>query len=150
MLEEFLFRGLIFQKIAIQKNLIKGLLISALAFASLHLRYDLITLFIAGIIYAVLYLKTKKLIYPILCHFFYNLIVVTRNIYEQFYSGVDPQLHFTVAQYQEKFLGNWKISILFVALSTPYLCYFIYKNLYPNLNNQELPYFNNQKKLSQL
>lgn len=149
-LEEFLFRGLIFQKIAIQKNIVKGLFISAIAFALIHLRYDLITLFIAGIIYAVLYLKTKKLIYPILCHFFYNLIVVARKIYEQFYSGVDPKLHFTVAQYQEKFLNNWQMHILFVALSTPYLCYFIYKNLYPNLNNQELPYLSNQKKLQQL
>jgi membrane protease YdiL (CAAX protease family) len=80
LMEELLFRGIIVQKLALQKNIIKALLISAIAFALIHFRYDVIPLFITGIIYALLYLKTKQLAVPILCHFFHNLIVVVRNI----------------------------------------------------------------------
>lgn len=46
LMEELLFRGIIFQKLAIQKNIIKGLLISAIAFAIIHFRYDVIPLFV--------------------------------------------------------------------------------------------------------
>jgi membrane protease YdiL (CAAX protease family) len=145
LMEEFLYRGIIFQKLAIQKSIIKGLLISAIAFALIHFRYDVIPLFITGIIYALLYLKTKQLVVPILCHFFHNLIVVVRNIYYQFCSGVNPSIQTTVAEYQQQFLDNWKLDILFIALSTPYLCYFIYKNFPRNYNINQLPYFTNQK-----
>lgn len=145
LMEEFLYRGIIFQKLAIQKSIIKGLLISAIAFAIMHFRFDVIPLFITGVIYTLLYLKTKQLAISILCHFFYNLIDVVGNIYDQFYSDIDPDLKITVIQYQQQFLDNWKLDILFIALSTPYLCYFIYKNFPRNYNIKQLPYFTNQK-----
>ncbi|MGL5942550.1 MAG: lysostaphin resistance A-like protein [Waterburya sp.] len=145
LIEELLFRGIIFQKLAIQKSIIKGLLISAIAFAIIHFRYDVIPLFITGVIYTILYLKTKQLATSILCHFFYNFIVTVRNIYHQFYSGIEPDLKITVAEYQQQFLDNWKLDILFIALSTPYLCYFIYKNFPRNYDIKQLPYFTNQK-----
>lgn len=144
LMEEFLFRGVIFQKLALQKNIIKGLIISAIAFALMHFRYDVIYLFIMGIILGLLYLKTKQLAVPIICHFFYNLIVVAANIYNQFFLGIEPSLKITVAEYQQNFLDKWELNILFLAISTPYLAYFIYKNFPRNYKLEKLPYFANQ------
>jgi membrane protease YdiL (CAAX protease family) len=128
-----------------QTNVIKGLMISAIAFALMHFRYDVITLFVTGVIYALLYLKTKQLAVPILCHFSYNLIVGVTNIYDQYFSGVDPSGRTTVAEYQQQFLDKWELNILFIALSAPYLIYFIYKNFPHNYDIQRLPYFANQR-----
>ncbi len=83
LMEEFLYRGIIFQKLAIQKNIIKGLVISAIAFAIIHFRYDVIPLFVFGVISVILYLKTKQLAVSIIFHFAYNFIVTVRNIYHQ-------------------------------------------------------------------
>ena len=144
-LEEFLFRGIIFQKLALTKGVVKALLISALAFTLLHFRYDVIPLFITGLLYVILYLKTKQLAVPILCHFFYNLMVFTRKLYYQFFSGVSLTEQISITEYQQQFLDNWQLSILFIALSAPYLCYFIYKNFPRNYDLNKLPYFANQQ-----
>lgn len=144
LMEELIFRGIILQKLAIQKNTIKGLVVSAIAFAFMHFRYDVIPLFIMGIVFSLLYLKTKQLAMPILCHFLYNLIVSVVNIYDQFFSGVDHSIKITATVYQQQFLDKWELNILFIALSTSYLAYFIYKNLPRNYDIQRLPYFANQ------
>jgi uncharacterized protein len=143
-MEELIYRGIVLQKLAIQKNIISGLVVSAIAFTLIHFRFDVIPLFITGIIYALLYLKTKQLAMPILCHFLYNLIVGVANIYDQFFSGVDHSVKITVAEYQQQFLEQWELNILFIALSAPYLAYFIYKNFPRNYDIQKLPYYANQ------
>ena len=79
--EEILFRGIIFQKFASTKSIFWGIIYSSAIFAIIHFRFDLIPLFIIGIITTLLYCKTKQLMAPILLHFFYNLIVVGRQIY---------------------------------------------------------------------
>lgn len=144
-IEEFFFRGIIFQKLALTKGIVKAMVISAIAFALVHFRYDLIPLFICGILYVILYLKTKQLAVPILAHFFYNAIVVGRRIYVYFFSSVDPSLHITIADYQQQFLEHWQWNILYISLSAPYLCYFIYKNFPRNYDINKLPYFANQQ-----
>ncbi len=143
-MEEFLFRGIIFQKLTIKRNIIQGLLISAIIFMALHFRYDLVSLFLGGIIFAILYLKTKQLIVPIICHFFYNLMVVMRLLYHLL-SDFDHSATITIAAYQQKFIDNLEWKILFIALSAPYLIYFIYKNFPRNYNLKTLPYFVNQQ-----
>jgi hypothetical protein len=81
---------------------------------------------------------------PIFCHFSYNLIISIVCIYDQFFSGVDHSIKITAAVYQQQFLDKWELDILFIALSTSYLAYFIYKNLTRNYHIQRLPYFANQ------
>jgi uncharacterized protein len=144
LMEELIYRGIVLQKFALKKDIFQGLIISAIAFTLMHFRFDVIPLFITGIIYALLYLKTKQLAMPILCHFLYNLIVGVTNIYDQYFSGVDPSIKTTVAEYQQQFLDKWQLNILFIALSAPYLAYFIYKNFPRNYDIQRLPYFANQ------
>ena len=143
-MEELFFRGIIFQKLTITRNSTQAILISAIAFAVMHFRYDVIPLFITGILYVILYLKTKQLIVPIACHFFYNLIVTAVNLYEQLFSNTDPSIQTTVAEFQQQFSDRFELYILLLAVSTPYLGYFIYKNFPRNYDIEKLPYFANQ------
>ena len=144
-IEELIFRGLILQKVAVKNSINIGLLISAIIFTLMHFRFDVVSLFVAGVLYGILYLKTKQLAAPILCHFFYNLIVVVRRIYNYFFSSVNPDAKITVIEYQQQFLEDWKWCVLFFALSAPYLCYFIYKNYPRNYSIEKLPYYANQR-----
>ena len=144
-MEELFYRGIIFQKLTITKNSTQAILISAIAFAVMHFRYDVVPLFITGILYVLLYLKTKQLIVPIISHFFYNLIVTAANLYEQLFSNTDSSIQTTIAEFQQHFSDRWELYVLLVAISLPYLCYFIYKNFPRNYDIEKLPYFANQK-----
>ena len=144
-MEELFYRGIIFQKLTITKKSTQAILISAIAFTVIHFRYDVVSLFIAGILYVLLYLKTKQLIVPIISHFFYNLIVTAANLYQQLFSNTDSSIQTTVAEFQQQFSDRWELYILLVAISLPYLCYFIYKNFPRNYDIEKLPYFANQK-----
>lgn len=143
-IEELFFRGIIFQKLAIEKGIDKALLISAIAFAIVHFRSDIISLFVGAVVLTVLYFKTKQIIVPIICHFLYNFIVVARSFYEQFYSSIDSSRLETIAQFQQGFIDHLELNILFVALSAPYLGYFIYKNFPRSSDIKKLPYFANR------
>lgn len=57
----------------------KAAILSAIAFALMHISLSLISFLSAltlGIILAVLYLKTRNLMYPVLLHLFYNLVLI--------------------------------------------------------------------------
>ena len=148
-MEEIIFRGIVFQKLTITQNFRKALLISASLFAIVHFRYDLIPLFITGIILVILYLKTKQLIVPIISHFFYNLIVTVINLHNWLSSPTDTSTQMTIAEYQQHFSDRFELYILFLAISIPYLCYFIYKNYPRNYDIRQLPYFANQRILDE-
>ena len=143
-MEELFYRGIIFQKIALKKGFVPGLSISAILFTVMHFRYDVIPLCMMGIIFAILYFKTKQLIVPIICHFTYNLIVVVRRLSNQLFFDTDSTMETTVAVFQQKFLDNLEIYILLLTVSVPYLIYFIYKNYPRNYKVDKLPYFINQ------
>ena len=144
-IEELFFRGIIFQKLAIEKGIDKALLRSAIAFAIVHFRSDIISLFVGAVVLTVLYFKTKQIIVPIICHFLYNFIVVARSFYEQFYSSTDSPGLETIAQFQQGFIDHLELNLLFVALSAPYLGYFIYKNFPRSSDIKKLPYFYNEQ-----
>lgn len=65
-IEEFFFRGLVLQKWGIKTSIIA----SSLFFAFIHLRSDIIPLFIAGFIFSISYVKTHNLTSSIICLFF--------------------------------------------------------------------------------
>ena len=149
-MEELFYRGIIFQKLAITKDPIKALAISASLFTLVHFRSDVISLFVIGVTTAILYLKTKQIIAPIICHFVYNLIVMIRTIQHQFFSDIGSPRAMTIAEYQQEFINDLNLCILFIAISTPFLSYFIYKNFTRNYDIKRLPYFANKKILSTL
>ena len=147
-MEELFFRGIIFQKIAISKNVLTGLFISAILFAVIHFRYDLIPLFLMGIISATLYFKNKQLASPIIYHFTYNLIVVVRRLYSQLFSDPTLSAQVTIAELQQYVKDNLGMYALFLALTVPYLSYFFYKNFPRNTEINKLPYFVNQSAIA--
>ena len=143
-MEELFFRGIIFQKLAIEKGINKALLISAIAFAIVHFRFDVISLFVGGVVLTILYFKTKQIIVSIICHFLYNFIVFARSFYGEFYSSANSSVPETIAQFRQGFIDNLELNILFIALSAPYLGYFIYKNFPRSSDIKKLPYFANR------
>ncbi|MGE6486886.1 CPBP family intramembrane glutamic endopeptidase [Paenisporosarcina sp. NPDC076898] len=74
--EEFVFRGLLLNRLIKKTNMWSGILISSLIFASVHMHLEkMIATFLFGVIASLLYLKTKSLFVPILLHIVHNAIV---------------------------------------------------------------------------
>lgn len=71
--EEFLFRGIILNRWIKKWGLVQGLITSSLLFGFLHINPIGLSMF--GLIMGLLYLQTKELWTPILCHALNNLIV---------------------------------------------------------------------------
>jgi membrane protease YdiL (CAAX protease family) len=71
--EEFIFRGLLLNRLIKKTNRWGGILISSLLFAAMHMHAEkLIATFLFGIIASLIYLKTKNLFIPILLHILHN------------------------------------------------------------------------------
>lgn len=85
--EELFFRGYIFQNIYRKNNSITAVFISSLMFAFAHFignGFDIVyflNTFIAGILFCIMYIKTKSLWISISFHFSWNLILYLFNNY---------------------------------------------------------------------
>ncbi|WP_411954753.1 lysostaphin resistance A-like protein [Alkalibacillus sp. S2W] len=76
-LEEIIFRKIIFGEIYKRTNFIIAGLLSALIFAALHMDFTFILTYTAmGFAFAYLYVKTKRIIVPIIAHMAMNAFVV--------------------------------------------------------------------------
>ncbi|MFM7406089.1 MAG: lysostaphin resistance A-like protein [Cuspidothrix sp.] len=144
--EEFLIRGIILQKWAIKWGIQAGILTSSFLFAILHLRFDVISLFLSGILYSILYFKTRNLLAPMFCHFFYNtfsMIFTTINYFSK--SEIERSAFISLQEYQnsvQPWLGQ---RVFLIAISAPFLIYFVYKN-FPK-NDAIIPYYANEAKI---
>ncbi|OJF91684.1 CPBP family intramembrane glutamic endopeptidase [Alkalibacterium sp. 20] len=72
--EELYFRGYLMNKLGASKGLIIGVIFNSFIFSILHLDSFFIPQFLSGIFYSLVYIKTKKIIIPIVLHSFHNLI----------------------------------------------------------------------------
>ncbi|MDQ0351818.1 membrane protease YdiL (CAAX protease family) [Alkalibacillus filiformis] len=76
-LEEIIFRKIIFGELYKRTNFIIAGIISALIFAAVHMDFTYILTYTAmGFAFAYLYVKTKRIIVPIIAHMAMNAIVV--------------------------------------------------------------------------
>jgi membrane protease YdiL (CAAX protease family) len=131
--EEFLFRGIILHRWAAKWGIKIALLLSSLVFGLLH--DNIVGLSMFGFIMGLLYIKTRTLIVPIVCHALNNTAVV---ILEFLLIHFDTtKTVYTV----EEFRSLWWLGVVYVMLSAPGLIYFIAKN-WPN-SRSLLPYFAN-------
>lgn len=81
-LEEYLFRGLIFNKLREVTTLNKSILISVLIFALLHVKLELILMtFLLGLFLTYLYLKEESVIPLIIFHIGFNAVVCLSSLY---------------------------------------------------------------------
>jgi len=118
--EEFVFRGVLLQRFSVKWGTMWAVIVSSLIFGILHL--DLMGASVFGFFMAILYIQTKTLLVPIVCHILNNLMAFAVQITEILVNG--NQTMETVAQFQSDL---W-IGLLLLLISTPFVIYYMYKN----------------------
>ena len=134
--EEFLFRGIILQRWATKWGICTGLISSSLLFGFVH--PNPIGLSLAGMIWGVLYIKTRSLVVPIAFHALNNIVAVLPQLLPADSSNSKSTL--TMQNLQ----SFWWIGVVMMVFSLPLLLRFIWKN-WPN-KNTVIPYLNNANK----
>lgn len=127
--EEFLFRGVILQRLAVKWGTTAGVLISSAIFGLLH--SDILGAFVFGIFMSLLYINTRTLLVPIACHMLNNGIAFGFTII-----GIllgESEAATTVAQFQSDMTG-----LIALLVAAPFVIYFMYKN-WPK-KDTKLPY----------
>ena len=134
--EEFLFRGIILQRWATKRGICTGLISSSLLFGFVH--PNPIGLSLAGMIWGVLYIKTRSLVVPIAFHALNNIVAVLPQLLPADSSNSKSTL--TIQNLQ----SFWWIGVVMMVFSLPLLLRFVWKN-WPN-KNTIIPYLNNANK----
>ena len=138
--EEFIFRGVLLHRLAIKWNLPLAVWGSSIIFGFFH--PNPIGISMLGIVWALLYLKTRTLIIPITAHMINNTIVVLG----QLLSALIVETNSISESTTNVTDSSWKMGLFLVVLSVPFLIRFIYQK-FP-YKNQTLPYFANQARES--
>lgn len=124
--EELLFRGILVHRWTVKWNIRRAVLISSLIFSIGHLG-GAVWAFVHGFVWAVLYIRTRKLLVPIVSHTLYNAIVICISILAA--RGALPSL---------SILRSWFVPGCMV-LSFFWVVYFMYRN-WPD-QSWTAPYF---------
>ena len=96
-LEELIFRKIIFGEIYKRSNYWIAAIISGLAFALIHFDFThLLVYFIMGLVFSFIYVQTKRIIVPIIAHVAMNSIVVAAQFYMQ-----TPEMQELIDQMQQ-------------------------------------------------
>jgi len=136
-IEELIFRGILLHRWTIKWNMGIAIVLSSLFFGLLHL--DVIVSFIFGIVMSLLYLRTRTLIVPIIGHMLNNFFAAAPLIFLVLIRGPEQLTKIRLAPSNAEMI----IGVVMIAISLPFLIYYIYKNWPPK--NTKLPYFLNKK-----
>ena len=129
--EELLFRGIIFSRWANKWGARRAIIFSSLLFGVLHVEGTL-GAFVFGVVMSLLYLRTRTLLIPIACHMLNNAIAVALGKWG-FGLGDPSSL--------EDFRSMLWLAVIGLAIATPILFLYIYR-AWGTLANR-LPYFDN-------
>ncbi len=127
--EEFIFRGVLLHRWATKWGITPAILVSSIVFGCLHV--NPIGLSIFGIVMALLYIKTRTLLVPMVAHAMNNAVAVAMQFLS---TNSSTQQTDTATSYL------W-VGLVCVALSAPFLIRFISRK-WPN-QRVDLPYFAN-------
>ena len=133
--EEFVFRGVLLHRLATKWNIAIAIWISSIIFGLMH--PNPVGISMLGVVWALLYIKTKTLIVPIVAHAINNTIVVVWQ-----FLGTFVENNGSITEATEISSQDWIIGLLLVAVSLPFLIRFIYRR-FP-AKSQTLPYFANE------
>ena len=115
--EEVIFRGILLQRWSAKWGLPWGLCASSLLFGLLHVNNPLgLTLF--GLVMGLLYIRTRSLWMPILCHALNNLAAVGINGLSELTGGAEA---YTV----EDVRAGWWGGLILMGVSAPFLLRFV-------------------------
>ncbi|WP_225743068.1 CPBP family intramembrane glutamic endopeptidase [Marinilactibacillus sp. Marseille-P9653] len=137
--EELIFRGILLNKWTMKMSNKKALFWSALLFGILHFDSFVIPQLLGGLLYGMAYLKTKKLIYPIVLHVINNVALVLLLAL--------PESEFTVenmAEAARELIFALNISSAGFLISLLLFGWFVYK-IGKDINNEQAPYLVHSK-----
>lgn len=118
-MEELMFRGIVLQRLATKYDLKRAILISSLMFGILHGDDGAVAAFVAGVILAVLYIKSKTLIVPIMLHITHNAIS---------FLCMWGTLTFQYASTVEQLRSEFWLGITFTVISFTAIFFYLRKN----------------------
>ena len=118
--EELIFRGVMFNRFLEKWGIKAAIIAPSFLFGILH--FNFIGAFVFGLIMTLLYIKTKSLIIPILCHILNNGIAYGITYITYFIEGEE------VIYSLEKFRSELWIGIVCFVISTTFIIHFLYKN----------------------
>lgn len=104
--EEIFFRGYLLNKWADMYGVRKGIVFSSVAFMAIHVRSLFLPQLLVGLLCGLVYVKFNHLIYPILVHMLYNLLVLLASVWLSYGSPAD--LEETVLALR----GSWSLEFL--------------------------------------
>ncbi|MFN7253457.1 MAG: lysostaphin resistance A-like protein [Anaerobacillus sp.] len=144
--EELLFRGFLFNRWGETIGLGKAMIFSSIIFSAIHFNQGFIGHFIFGIFACIIYVKTKKLIIPIILHGLNNLIAISPQFLEVIFNTtteatIDPV---ELKQFFDYFQIVLNIGTIIFFILTPVMIYIIYR-LYPK-GVKVTPYESNKLK----
>ncbi|MEL6928013.1 MAG: CPBP family intramembrane glutamic endopeptidase [Cyanobacteria bacterium J06600_6] len=131
--EEFIFRGVFMHRWAVKWGAFWSVILSSLLFGAIHADIFWFSRAVGSIFIALLYIKTKNLIVPIILHGMNNAIAFVNLLFERFSPSTVESLNIT-----HQYLWYGLINIL---LAIPIFIYFL---KFPKAT-AELPYFVNSK-----
>lgn len=142
--EEIFFRGYLLNKWAEKHKQTSAVFWSSFVFMIIHIPSLFIPQLLLGIFVAIVYMKTKKLIYPMFAHAFYNFLVILPSFFtsqpesaEAIEGGVRQMMYPTEAMTQSYIIGT----VMFVIFLT--ITIFVFKKYGKQMKQTTTPYVAN-------
>lgn len=132
--EVFIFQGIVLHRWAAKWGTRSAIVLLCLVYGVLALSNFFGGLSL-GLVYTLLYIKTRRLFVIIVARILNNAITLTLHIVLTIYTST------ATVSVLEQFRSQWRMGVFCLAISTPWLVYFVYKN-WPR-QNTVLPYFAN-------
>jgi membrane protease YdiL (CAAX protease family) len=108
-LEETIFRGLLFSRLTVKWGLLTGIMVSSFVFGLLHF-ISFIGASVMGVVLCVLYLKTRTLLIPMALHALYNFIVFSATFVES-----EQMMTQTSPEFWSQFVYQGLIAVMFAS-----------------------------------
>lgn len=139
-IEEIFFRGILLNKWSEKYGNVKGVIFSSLIFMILHIGSLMLPQLLMGVLCAIVYIRTKNLIYPILAHAFYNFCIIVPTLFSS--SESINEIIIELAYPGSAFVNELNIySVLFaIVLVTTIIVLIRYGK---QLNKEQTPYLSN-------
>ena len=124
-LEEFIYRGILFRRLGKRFGLWAGIIVSSIIFGSRHITLSSIGAMIFGITSCILYMKYKNILVPMLVHFINNSLAFGLEIL----GGIDiEEMNEVVTLTISDGIGELLIGVVVLTVSVFFFVRFIKKN----------------------
>ncbi|SDK73410.1 CPBP family intramembrane glutamic endopeptidase [Alkalibacterium thalassium] len=138
--EEIVFRGYLLNKWVDKYGVNKGIIFSSVVFMAIHLQSLFIPQLLVGLVCGVIYVKYNNLIYPIIAHALYNLLVILPLFLAPSVSIADAQAEFLMLR--DGLPTEYVVYSALFILSLIFLLWLLRRE-WKSLRNSDSPYAQN-------